>query len=207
MNQPTASATERNRAILARTNDAERLRYQRNSNGAVNLGSVDRSSTPFPLLITVMSTPVVVQGTAVQPDFGLSPSPVEIQSDSDHQPAKTGCKDPLFALLFYVNVIAIVGVAVVYGPDAFDETATVTYEGYVYAALIAVVISLVFSAGGLSILMCIPETMIKVSLIFVVLGSLVWAAYGFFIGSMFTGIIGLIFFALGVCYARAVWGR
>lgn len=152
-----------------------------------------------------MSSPVVVQGTAVQQDFGSSPSPV--QQNDDHPTKQGGCKDPLFAILFYVNVAAIAAVAIIYGPDAFADDAEFTYEGYVYAALISAVLSVVASAGGLAVLMCIPETMIKISLLFVVVASGLWAAYAFITGAIFAGVMGVIFFAIGVCYARAVWGR
>lgn len=151
-----------------------------------------------------MSTPVVVQGTAVQPSFGDSPQPV---ADAEHQPAKGGCKDPLFALLFYINVFAIIAVAIVYGPAAFADDAEFDYTGYIYAAVISAVLSLIFSAVGLFVLMKIPETMIKVALIFVVVMSGVWAVMAFLSGSMFAGIMGVLFFAIGLCYARAVWSR
>lgn len=158
-----------------------------------------------------MSTPVVVQGTVVQPPaFGSSPQPISnngAPANVDHQPAKGGCKDPLFAILFYINVAAIVAVAVVYGPNAFSDTAEFTYEGYLYAAVISAFFSLILSALGLAVLMAIPETMIKVSLIFVVAMSGVWAVMAFLSGSIFAGVLGLIFFALSLCYARAVWSR
>ena len=158
-----------------------------------------------------MSTPVVVQGTAVQPPaFGSSPQPIShygAGANVEHEPAKGGCKDPIFAILFYINVAAIAAVAVVYGPSAFSDTASFTYDGYIYAAIISGVLSLFFSALGLAVLMAIPETMIKVSLIFVVVMSGVWAVMAFLSGSIFGGVLGLIFFAISVCYARAVWSR
>ncbi|KAI2497093.1 choline transporter-like protein [Fragilaria crotonensis] len=49
--------------------------------------------------------------------------------------------------------------------------------------------------------------LIKTALIFVVVLSGLWAAYGFIIGAYVMGIFGAIFFLLGVCYARAVWPR
>jgi hypothetical protein len=156
-----------------------------------------------------MSTPVVVQGTAVRPAFGLNPSPLETghHGDVEHQPAKGGCKDPIFVVLFYLNVIAIAAVALTSGLDAFSDTAEFTYEGYIYAALVSAFLSLFLSALGLSVLMCIPATMIKVSLIFTVIAAGVWAAIAFMSGNLLAALLGLIFFALGVCYARAVWGR
>jgi hypothetical protein len=55
--------------------------------------------------------------------------------------------------------------------------------------------------------MAIPETLIKVSLIFVVVMSGVWAVLSFLSGSIALGVLGIVFFAIGLCYARAVWPR
>jgi len=157
-----------------------------------------------------MSSPIVVQGTAVSsPAFGssLQPSTNYGSSNHDHQPPKGGCKDPFFALLFYVNVVAIFAVAAIYGPDAFSDSSAFTYDGYIYAALISAFVSLILSAVGLAVLMAIPETVIKVALIFVVIMAGVWAVMALVSGSILAGIIGLVFFAISLCYARAVWSR
>jgi hypothetical protein len=81
------------------------------------------------------------------------------------------------------------------------------YEGYIYASIICAFFSLGFSAVSVLILMAIPETLIKVSLLFVVLLSGVWAVLSFISGSIILGVMGLVFFAISCCYARAVWGR
>ena len=160
--------------------------------------------------------PVVVKGTAVNApaeDFGSSPRPVEMAggtrsgNQGQMDPPKSGCKDPIFAVLFYVNLFAILGCGIVFGPDAFSDDATYEYNGYIYATVVAACLSLLFSAGGLAVLMCIPELMIKVSLIFVVVVSGVWMVLSFLSGNIVGGIFGLIFFAISVCYARAVWSR
>ena len=152
-----------------------------------------------------MSSPVGGQGTAVQePGFGTSLSnPPASATESP----KSGCKDPIFAILFYVNIIAIVVVVIAYGPDAFSDTASFEYEGYIYASVITAVISFLASGVGLFVLMAIPESMIKISLIFVVAASGVWAVLAILSGSLLAAIMGLLFFAIGVCYARAVWSQ
>jgi hypothetical protein len=126
---------------------------------------------------------------------------------------QTRCRDPIFALLLYINVAAIVGVAVVYGPAAIDESTASgaqepsTYQGYVYAAIICAFISFFASAGGVLVMMCIPETLIKVALIFVVIMAGVMMIMSFLSGAIFAGIMGALFFAFSLCYARAVWPR
>lgn len=171
-----------------------------------------------------MSTPVVVQGTPVGNPHAASSQPgfaMEFDNSDNMAPAtnpesrgtkqETRCRDPLFAALLYVNVIAIVAVAGVYGQDAVknstESSSDFDYEGYVIATVISAVVSLGLACLGLLILMAIPETLIKVSLILVVILSGVWAALAFVSGQIFAGIIGVVFFAISVCYARAVWSR
>jgi hypothetical protein len=114
-----------------------------------------------------------------------------------------------YAQLLYGNVGAIAGVAAVYGPGAFqtDNDNSREYDGYIYATIICAFFSFAFSAVSVLVLMAIPETLIKVSLIFVVLASGVWALLSFLSGSIALGVMGLVFFAIGLCYARAVWPR
>jgi hypothetical protein len=78
---------------------------------------------------------------------------------------------------------------------------------FIYAALVTGVISFIFSGLGLAFLLQYPAFMIKVGLIFVVVMSLVWCVMAFLSGSIFAGILGAVFFLIGVCYARAVWSR
>jgi hypothetical protein len=56
-------------------------------------------------------------------------------------------------------------------------------------------------------MMCIPETMIKVALIFSLVMSFVWMVMSFLSGMIGLGVVGVIFFLLSVCYTWAVWSR
>ena len=179
-----------------------------------------------------MSTPVVVQGRPVNATHvgngdnfadalggGGSSPPVEtVDGVSNYrdrgQKQEVRCRDPIFALLFYATVAAILVVAFVYGPDAIrgdsndaDDDDDREYEGYIYASIIMAFVAFVASAGGVAILMCIPETLIKVSLLFVVVLSGLWMVLAFLTGNIGLGIVGLLFFALTVCYAYCVWSR
>jgi len=142
--------------------------------------------------------PVVVQGTAVSPpqavDVGYGDNQATTTAVTEHEPKKTGCKDPIFAILFYVNIIAIVVVAVTYGKDLSSSSETLNYEELIYASLVFVVASLVFSGGGLLFLLQYPSFMIKAGLILTIVLSLAWAAYAFIIGQYIMGAIGAFFF-------------
>ena len=47
-----------------------------------------------------------------------------------------------------------------------------------------------------------PETMIKISLVFVVVLAGIWALMAFMSGSIVGGVIGLLFFGISVWYAK-----
>jgi hypothetical protein len=83
----------------------------------------------------------------------------------------------------------------------------VNYTPYIIYTIVITIVSIIISGASLSVLMCIPETLIKVSLIFVTVMALVWAVLAFVGGSIAMGVIGIIFFAISVCYAWAVWSR
>lgn len=164
------------------------------------------------------STPVVVQGTAVASPYDHNTTQQQQQRQSSSPAGGTGekqptsCRDPIFALLLYANVASIVAVAGIYGTAAFgeaidDSTSGYNYEGYVYATAILGLVAIVLSGLTLPIMMCIPELLIKVSLVMMLILSGVMMVMSFLSGSIFGGIFGLIFFAIFVCYARAVWSR
>lgn len=168
-----------------------------------------------------MGNPVVVQGTVV-PNPAATPSyggggGGQSNGLTRDEKKESGCNDVLFAILFIVNVVAIGIVAGVYGPAAFNDLSTddsssssdisFDYTGYLIAAGIVTVISFFGAAFGLFLLMCIPQFLIKTSLIFVTILAGLWCVLAFATGNLLGGVIGVIFFAMSVCYAYFVWSR
>lgn len=143
-----------------------------------------------------MAGPVTVAGDHIAPEM-----------EPNQSAAKTGCKDPIFAVLFYINVFAIIAVAATYGKDAFADTSTYDYTGFVYAAVVISCFSLVLAGISLLVVMKFPETMIKLSLIFVVILAGISMIMAFAFGSIVGGVMGALFFALSVWYAKSVWHR
>lgn len=128
----------------------------------------------------------------------------QVSSGGEKQPVK--CRDPLFALLLLGNVGAIAGVAATYGTIAFDTTLSsngYNYTGFVYAAFILGAIAMVFTGFCLPIMMCIPEFLIKTSLIGMLILSGVMMVISFVSGNIIGGIFSVIFFLIFMCYARA----
>lgn len=156
--------------------------------------------------------PVVVQGTAVGPPPNQLPStPSADPNFTKGEKQESKCRDPIFAFLLYGNIIAIVVTVIFFGNDAFEAIETGSddfeYTGYIYAMLICGAFAIVFSGLGLLVMMRIPSLLIKASLIFVVIMSGVWAVVSFIYGQIILGVIGCVFFLIGMCYARAVWSR
>jgi hypothetical protein len=165
--------------------------------------------------------PVVVQGSAVASPYGHSTSQPSRNSavpntdgDNWEKGEKQGsrCNDPFFALLFYINVGAIVALVSVYGREAFpaegENTATsYDYTGYMLAVFICAGAAFALSAIMFSIMMRIPEAMIKFSLIIVtIIAGLIMIA-GFLSGNILSAIMGAVFFAMALCYAKIAWRR
>lgn len=154
----------------------------------------------------------VVVGTAVSSNANWS----QVHSlDEKKQP--TRCRDPLFAVLLYANVAAIIGIAIKFGSNPFtaevdaDDASTSTenfdYTGVLYTCASLAGFAVVCSAFMLQVMVCIPGLLIKIALLFNVVLSGIAAAFGFYSGSMVLGIVCLIFFAIMVCYAKLVWSR
>jgi len=77
-----------------------------------------------------MSTPVVVQGTAVPPADNYGGATATETQQGQEEPSKTGCKDPIFAVLFYLNVIAIVAVFITSGNNESNSESPINYDNY-----------------------------------------------------------------------------
>uniref|UniRef100_A0A7S4EPH1 Choline transporter-like protein n=1 Tax=Pseudo-nitzschia australis TaxID=44445 RepID=A0A7S4EPH1_9STRA len=154
-----------------------------------------------------MGEMVVVQGTTVPSGGNFEVEPTTNANGDNPDPAKTGCKDPIFAVLFYVNVIAILAVVAVYGVPAMNGVKSASYMGYVTIAAVFGILSLALSGVGLILLMSCPALIIKCGLIFSVVMSLLYCIYSFLFMNMFYGIIAVVFFMITVCYAKAVWSR
>jgi Plasma-membrane choline transporter len=184
----------------------------------------------FPCNVVIMSSPpvVVVQGTPVpqnQAFTGVSNNNHQQHPSSNaashpdngnrEDKVESSCNDPIFAVLFYIALFFIVGVASTYGVDAVNNSASTSssnttqynYSGFVTVTVIITVLSFGGAGLGMSLLFCIPQFLIKAALIFTVVLAGAWCVIAFAFGNLIGGIIGVIFFAITVCYAFAVWSR
>lgn len=166
--------------------------------------------------------PAVVQGKAVASPYDHhtnQDAPVQNEPRDPNAGAgskqETRCRDPIFAFLLYGNVAAIAAVVSVYGTEAFyssiDSSSSTqdgyNYSGYIYATMVLGLISVIFSGLTLPVMMCIPELLIKMSLFFMLGLSGAMMVMSWIYGQILGGILGTIFFAIFLCYAKAVWSR
>lgn len=154
-----------------------------------------------------MSSPVVVQGTTVSPAQNTAIPSGNDEGSQPNEASKTGCKDPFFALLFYINVGAILAVVGVYGGVTMDGQSTQDIVPYIAPFVLVGALSFVASLAGLFMLMSCPQLMIKAGLLFALVMSAVWAVYAFIYVNFIYGILGVFFFMLTLCYVKAVWAR
>lgn len=127
------------------------------------------------------------------------------------------CRDAWAAILFYAQLIAIFAVAGVLGIPAIqknagdgtttDSTSFDDYSGLIYSSLIAGAFSIIFSSLSLFVMSCCPKLLIKISLLFSLVCSLLVVMAAFAYGNIIAGMFGVVFFALSLCYACMVWKR
>lgn len=128
------------------------------------------------------------------------------------------CRDPLFAVLFYVNIVVIIAIAAIFGANPFTEmndagnaddqvVVDVDWSPFLTVAAVAGAIGLVLSCLALQVLMCIPGILIKVSLFFNIALSLLIVVYAVMNNIMGMAIFGGIIFLLSCCYTYCVWSR
>lgn len=124
-------------------------------------------------------------------------------------------RDVGFAILYYIQLIIAIVLAGLYGPDVFEnddgeedtDVENDSVYGYVYVAAILGAVTIALTALVFSTMTRIANTLIKFSLILSCVLAGVAALALLASGAMLGGIIGLVFFAILLCYARAVWPR
>jgi Plasma-membrane choline transporter len=150
-----------------------------------------------------MASPVLVHGDPV-PNPHMSQGGVEITQHTK----QAKCQDPLFAPLFYIDIIAVVALAGGTGDEWVNNSAFAEeYMGYYYASIIGGIVGLIMSGVMLQVMFCIPSFLIKASLIFTVVMSALMVVFSFSTQNVLGVIMSLLFFALTCCYAYCVWSR
>lgn len=151
----------------------------------------------------------IVQGTAVPTNYAQEQQPPyvisEVHDSYPIEPQKR-FQDVPWAVLFIVHLIAIVAIIAIniaglqYGGGS-------SYGGLIWLVAVTAIISIAVSCVSLSLMMKFPNAIIKTALVFTVGMSLLMALFGFLSGQIFAGVMGIVMFAIGICYAKMVWER
>ena len=122
-------------------------------------------------------------------------------------------KDTVWAIAFYAHLVVMISVIVSTGNlsaiSAGDDGqgGDTNYDGLVWLVGLCAVASIGISSCCLSLMMKNAEFLVKASLIFSVAFSGLIGVLGLMSGNTLAGIFCLVMFAVGICYAYAVWPR
>jgi hypothetical protein len=159
----------------------------------------------------------VVQGTPVAADHPYDQSSYLLTGEEGNFPTPSGphnhakqtnFQDLPWAMLFVAHLITmIVIISMNLAGGGNGGQADTSYNGVIWMVGLTAVVAIALSSTSLGLMMSYPGALVKVSLFVTVGMSLVMAITGLVMGQIWFGICGLLMFAIGVCYARAVWSR
>jgi hypothetical protein len=161
-----------------------------------------------------MSNVPIIQGVSVSEPYQSSQVPYHAAS-SDYAAAESThlrptpnhqFQDVLWAVAFYVHLFIVVFM-IFAGLQSSEGINSGAYGGIVFTVSVTGVTAVGFSMAALSFMMKNAESLVQTALYFSVASSLAVGIVGFMAGSMLMGVLGLVSFAIGICYARLVWSR
>jgi hypothetical protein len=161
-----------------------------------------------------MSNVPIIQGVSVSDPYHSSHVPYHAAS-SDYAAAESThlrptpnhqFQDVMWAVAFYVHLLVVICM-IVLGLQSSEGVTSGAYGGIVFTVSVTGVTSVGFSIAALSFMMKNAEALVQTALFFSVASSLAVGIVGFMAGSILMGVLGLVSFAIGICYARMVWSR
>jgi len=127
----------------------------------------------------------------------------------ENQPA--AFRDAPFAVVFVIHVLAIITIVAIYAPETLDQSISgdldLNMRGYLYVAGATGLLSLIVSSLLVQIMISCASILVKISLLFSVVSSLLLAIFALYVKNTVGFIVSIIFFLLGLCYAKLVWSR
>lgn len=121
-------------------------------------------------------------------------------------------RDVGFAILYYIQLIIVIALAGVYGPEVFEDedgeedtdVENDSVYGYIYVAAILGAVTIALTALVFSTMTRIANTLIKFSLILSCVLAGVVALALLASGSILGGVIGILFFTIMVCVSAHI---
>jgi hypothetical protein len=118
-------------------------------------------------------------------------------------------QDVGWAIAFYLHLAAMLvvlfaGLAARSGGDSAQGG---SHASIIWLVTVCGIAGIVMASLALSFMFRNADILVKIALVFSVATSLAMGIFGFVIGSILLGVIGMLNFAIGICYARLVWNR
>ena len=151
----------------------------------------------------------VAHGTSTNHNTALEVYQGEFNGNKgDKQPKQFN--DVFFAILFGIH-LAIMGVLFLAsfggGGGGYYNNGGGSVGGIIYACCVCGVFAAGLSTISLGFMMKFTQQLIQIALFFSVASSLALSILGFLSANLLMGILGLVSFAFGCCYAYFVWSR
>jgi hypothetical protein len=118
-------------------------------------------------------------------------------------------RDVGWALLFLAHLAAMICIITVNLISAENDGGNNIgqYSGVIWLVALSALTSAGIGTLAIGVMMRNAVAVVKISLIFSVVMSLFVGVLGFLSGQLMMGIMGIAMFAIGICYAGAVWSR
>mmetsp|Transcript_6405 Transcript_6405/g.18016 ORF Transcript_6405/g.18016 Transcript_6405/m.18016 type:complete len:499 (+) Transcript_6405:67-1563(+) len=142
-------------------------------------------------------------------DFGDAKIYTAQELQTYRQNPRKQFQDVFFAVLFWIHIAAVVVMSTIMFSSGNGAEAKYSSEfnDVIFVGGVSAMVSLALSTLSLKAMMNNAKLLVQVALVFSVAMSGVLAAFGLLSGSMIMGVMGLVMFAVGCCYAYAVWHR
>mmetsp|Transcript_33891 Transcript_33891/g.40611 ORF Transcript_33891/g.40611 Transcript_33891/m.40611 type:complete len:471 (-) Transcript_33891:283-1695(-) len=152
----------------------------------------------------------IVQGVAVNSGHQSNTTTTNEVFDQDFGGSKGETQpkqfnDIFFALLFYAH-LGVMGAFLVVSLGLAEQNG-VGYSGIIYLCIVCGVFAIGLATVSLGFMMQFATGLVKVALFFSIGCSFAMGIIGLMSGQLIMGIMGLVSFAFGCCYAYMVWSR
>lgn len=122
-------------------------------------------------------------------------------------------RDPVWAVAFIVHLVVMIAIIVINMTSslAYDNghasNLASSYTGMLWLAFVSAVVAVAVASFSLGFMMKHATVLVKISLYFSVAMSGFIGILGLLSGQVYMAVMGLIMFAVGICYAWVVWSR
>lgn len=119
-------------------------------------------------------------------------------------------QDVIWAVIFLIHLVVVVGICIMMfsaGNNVEVNGSSIAFGSISFVTGVCGAVAVGLCTLALNFMMNNAEQLVQAALVFSVLTSLAMGILGLMTGSLLLGIVGLICFAFGCCYAYFVWSR